>query len=487
MTELAGWRRSVLGTGYEGIEAASMSANQGTPTSTSLERDARLVSTDHRVQPDEIALGVVIGRTAEFFDFFVYGIGSVLVFPRLFFPFADPVTAELYSFAVFSLAFIARPIGSIVFMTVDLLYGRGVKLTAAMLLLGFSTAAISFLPGYDQIGKASIVLLGIFRVGQGLALGGAWDGLASLLSLNAPPGRRGWYAMMPQLGAPLGFLLASGLFAYFVLNLSTEDFLSWGWRFPFYVAFTINVVALFARLRLVVTDEFSRLLHHRELEPVSVAEMFTNQGRYVLIGAFVPLATFALFHLVTIFPLSWVTLFAHRSSGDFLLVECAAAVAGAVGVVLSGLIADRIGRRPLLAILAVLIGVFSALVPFLLGDGPVGQDAYVVLGFGGLGLSFGQASGAVTSNFLPQYRYTGAAMTSDLSWLVGAGFAPLVALGVASRFGLGWVSAYLLSGVACTLVALLVNKLEVRDVSGDPARPGADAGSLGRNLAPRSR
>src|SRR5690349_19504861 len=257
-----------------------MTVDHGVPTSTPLERDARLVSTDHKVEPEEIALGVVIGRTAEFFDFFVYGIGSVLVFPHVFFPFADPVTATLYSFMVFSLAFIARPVGSLVFMNIDRLYGRGVKLTVALLLLGISTAAISFLPGYETIGAACIFLLGIFRVGQGLALGGAWDGLASLLSLNAPRNRRGWYAMMPQLGAPLGFLLASGLFAYFVNNLTSEDFLSWGWRFPFYVAFTINVVALFARLRLVVTDEYSRLLENRELEPTSVADMFTAQGRF---------------------------------------------------------------------------------------------------------------------------------------------------------------------------------------------------------------
>jgi len=235
------WRSGADGTGDGGSDAAFMSVNSGMPTSTSLERDAHLVSIDHRVAPEEIALGVVIGRTAEFFDFFVYGIGSVLVFPSLFFPYADPVTATLYSFMVFSLAFIARPIGSMVFMTIDRLYGRGVKLTSALLLLGFSTAVISFLPGYDQIGAASIFLLGVCRVGQGLALGGAWDGLASLLSLNAPRNRRGWYAMMPQLGAPFGFLLASALFAYFIVNLSHEDFLSWGWRFPFYVAFTINV------------------------------------------------------------------------------------------------------------------------------------------------------------------------------------------------------------------------------------------------------
>src|SRR6476619_2037350 len=147
-----------------------MSVDPAVPTSTPLERDARLVSTDHEVEPAEIALGVIIGRTAEFFDFFVYGIGSVLVFPRLFFPFAEPLPATLYSFMVFSLAFVARPVGSFVFMAIDQRHGRGVKLTVALLVLGFSTAAISFLPGYDQIGYACIVLLGIFRVGQGMAL-----------------------------------------------------------------------------------------------------------------------------------------------------------------------------------------------------------------------------------------------------------------------------------------------------------------------------
>jgi MFS family permease len=461
-----------------------MTVNNGMPTSTPLERDARLVSTDHRVEPEEIALGVIIGRTAEFFDFFVYGIGSVLVFPRLFFPFApDPVTATLYSFMVFSLAYIARPIGSMIFMTVDRLYGRGVKLTSALLLLGFSTAVISFLPGYATIGAASIFLLGVCRVSQGLALGGAWDGLASLLSLNAPRNRRGWYAMIPQLGAPIGFLLASGLFAYFILNLTDEDFLSWGWRFPFYVAFTINVVALFARLRLVVTDEFVRLLQTRELEPTSVADMFTAQGRFVVIGAFVPLASFALFHLVTIFPLSWVTLFSQRSGGSFLLVQCAGAVVGAVGIVLSGLIADRIGRRPLLAMCAGLIALFSAVTPFLLGGGVTGQTMFILVGFGLLGLSFGQASGAVTSNFASQYRYTGAALTSDLSWLIGAGFAPLVALGLSSKFGLGWVSAYLLSGAVCTLASLLFNKLETRE---GPGGGGFGEPALGTVSAGRS-
>src|SRR5918997_5189063 len=236
------------------------------PSSTPLERDARLVSTDHRVAPSEIAIGVIIGRAAEYFDFFVFAIASVVVFPKVFFPFAEPLTATLYSFAMFSLAFVARPIGSIIFTAVDRRYGRGVKLTIALFLLGFSTMAISFLPGYATIGAWALYLLSLLRVGQGLALGGAWDGLASLLALNAPIERRGFYAAIPQLGAPLGFIVAAVLFAFFLLNLSEADFLDWGWRYPFFCAFAVNVVALFSRLRLTGRYVFSGLLQRQRLQ-----------------------------------------------------------------------------------------------------------------------------------------------------------------------------------------------------------------------------
>ena len=231
-----------------------MSADYAVPSTTALERDAHEASSDHTVAPGEIAIGVVIGRAAEYFDFFVYGIASVLIFPGVFFPFADPLTGTLYAFALFALAFIARPIGSVIFMEIDRRHGRAAKLTIALFLLGGSTMAIGFLPNYHQIGALSIWILAALRFGQGLALGGAWDGLASLLALNAPEKQRGWYAMIPQLGAPVGFMLASALFAFFLGNVSNADFLDWGWRYPFFVAFAINVVALFARLRLVATS-----------------------------------------------------------------------------------------------------------------------------------------------------------------------------------------------------------------------------------------
>ena len=432
---------------------------------TSAGDDARNINArGGHIAPGEIAIGVVIGRASEYFDFFVYAIASVLVFPSVFFPFVDQLQGTLYSFAVFSLAFIARPFGTVIFMAIQRRYSREAKLTLALFMLGLSTAGIAFLPTYARLGMVALVLLALLRIGQGIALGGSWDGLPSLLALNAPENRRGWYAMLGQLGAPVGFIIAASLFAYLLSALDDKDFLEWGWRYPFYVAFAINVVALFARLRLVSTPEYARLLDERELQPTGVFEMVGSQGRNLVIGAMAALASYALFHLVTVFPLSWITLYSLRSVSDFLVVQIIGAAIALVGVVASGLIADRIGRRSTLGALAVLIALFSAFVPSLMNGGESGQNLFVLIGFGLLGLSYGQAAGAVTANFPARFRYTGAALTSDLAWLVGAGFAPLVALGLSAHFGLAYVSLYLLSGAAGSLAALSLNRaLEIRD------------------------
>ncbi|MEH3101870.1 MFS transporter [Sphingomonas adhaesiva] len=430
-----------------------------TASSASLERDARAVNThaEHQVRPGEIAIGVIIGRTSEFFDFFVYAIASVLVFPTVVFPFMDRISATLWSFAIFPLAFIARPVGTQIFMALDRRYGRGTKLTMALFLLGTSTVLMSFLPSYASIGIASAVLLGMFRIGQGIALGGAWDGLPSLLALNAPDRQRGWWAMVPQLGAPMGLMVASGLFAFFVSVLPPEDFMSWGWRYPFFVAFALNVVALFARLRIVVTPEYSEMFKNRELTPSRVTATVKAQWRNIIIGAFAPLASFALFHMVTVFPLSWVALYTQESIARFLVIEMVCAAFGLGAIVLSGVLADRIGRRSLLGYTAAGIAAFSGFAPQLLGAGSAGEVLFMVMGFILLGLSFGQSSGAVTNNFPKRARYTGAAITSDLAWLFGAGFAPLAALALTQAFGLVAAGGYLLSGALGTLLALGLN------------------------------
>jgi len=414
--------------------------------------------TDEDLAPGDIAVGVIIGRASEYFDFFVFGIASVLVFPQIFFSFTDQLTGTLYSFLVFALAFVVRPIGTLIGMSIQRHFGRSTKLTAALFLLGCSTVAMGLLPSYDDVGTTAIVLLTLCRVGQGLALGGSWDGLPSLLALNAPPHRRGWYAMLGQLGAPLGFIVASSVFLYVYGSLDARDFLSWGWRFPFFTAFAINVVALFARLRLVVTHEYEKRMEEHELDPALLRELLPAQGHHIVIGAFAALASYALFHLVTVFPLSWVALYGDQGVEDFMKMELLGAFFAAAAMPMSGLIADNIGRRSYLGTLAVGIGIFALFAPLMLGGGKPGQAAFILIGFVLLGLSYGQSAGSVTSNFLPHFRYTGAALTADMAWLLGAAFAPVVALFLSSRFGLVSLSVYLLSGVVCTLVALRVNK-----------------------------
>ncbi|WP_427911404.1 MFS transporter [Ramlibacter sp. MMS24-I3-19] len=420
--------------------------------------------------PGDIAVGVIVGRASEYFDFFVYGIASVLVFPAVFFPFVDRLEGTLWAFALFALAFVVRPAGTLAGMSLQRHFGRGAKLTVSLLLLGTSTVVMALLPSYETAGPLAIVLLTIARIGQGLATGASWDGLPSLLAINAPQHRRGWYSMLGQLGAPLGFIVACGVFAYVQGNASTADFLAWGWRFPFFAAFAINVVALFARLRLVVTHEYGHELEAAELEPCSLRELFSSQGGNVVIGAFAALASYALFHLVTIFPLSWVVLSDPESISQTLRVELLGAALCGIAIPVSGLLADKIGRRTTLGSLAIAIAAFSAAAPWLLSHDATGQAVFITLGFILLGLSYGQAAGSVTSNFAPHLRYTGAALTSDLAWLLGAAFAPLVALGLSVRFGLAALSAYLLSGAICTLLALRTNRIRAAHAETGDAR-----------------
>lgn len=436
-----------------------MSQKTKTPSSSTRNGELPPSENDHGgVRPRDIVVGVVIGRTAEFFDFFVFAIASVLVFPKLVFAPFDPLSATLYSFALFSLAFVARPFGTVIFMAIDRMYGRGVKLTAAMFLLGTSTVAIAFLPGYAQIGVSSIIILALCRIAQGLAWGGAWDGLATLLAINVREGRYGGYAMIPQLGAMFGLILASLLFSYFIANLSATDFMDWGWRYPFFVAFAINIVALFARLTIVTTPDYKKLYQTWHLRPSPIGETVRQYGVNVIIGALAPLASFSLFHMVTIFPLSWVFLYTKENPVNFLIIEVIAAFVGLGCLIASGYLANRIGRRTLLFVMAIAIASFSGFAPQLLSRGFTGEIAYMIIGFILLGLSFGQSSGVVSANFPANYRYTGSAVTSDFAWLFGAAFAPVVALWTSSHFGLLMAGAYLLSGAIATIAALYVNQ-----------------------------
>lgn len=419
---------------------------------------------DHHVSPSDIAVGVIIGRTSEFFDFFVFAIASVIVFPARIFPFLDPLAGTLWSFALVALAFVARPLGTVLFTALDRRHGRVTKLTVALFLLGTSTVAMGLVPSYETAGWWAIAMLALLRIGQGLALGGTWDGLAPLLAITASKDKRGFYAMIPQLGAVVGLAVAAVLFAYLVMTLSAEDFLDWGWRYPFFVAFAINVVALFARLRIVDTPEFKELFETNELTPTRLRTTMSQDGRTVLLGIFVPLASFAMFHMVTVFPLSWIFLYTNEAPGTFLLIEAAGAAVGVLAMLFSGWLSDRIGREKILVWGAWAIGAFALTAPLLLNAGQSGVIAYMMIGFLILGFNFAQSSGTIASLFDRRNRYTASAMVSALSWMFGAGFAPLAALLLSTWFGLYAAGLYLLSGAVCTLIALAL----VRQISLQP-------------------
>jgi MFS family permease len=410
------------------------------------------------ITPSDIAVGVVVARGVAFFDLFVFGIACVLAFPHVFFPFADVRDGVFYGFLIFAVGFVAQPLGSLAFMSIQRHFGRPAKILIALFLLGTCTVGMALLPGWHSIGGYAIAALVVLRLGQGFAIGGSWTGLASLLMIKAPREHRGLYAALPQLAAPVGFIVAAGVFAYIWGMVTPDEFADWGWRFPFIAAFAINMGTLFAIFRLVASDEYAAEFRARDLEPTPASEMANEQGGALLLGAFAPLASYALMNLVTIFALGWVLLFTQHSLEHMLWVQIIGALVAIPCMLLSGVIADRLGRRTTLGLFAILIAVYSGWTALLLSGGNFDSYLFIVVGFALLGFSHAQASGVVAASFRPEYRYPGANLSSDLSWLIGAGFAPFVALWLAVFFGAGYVGLYLLSGAVCSLAALWISR-----------------------------
>lgn len=409
------------------------------------------------MHPEQLAAVVIVCRLAEFFSIFTFAIASALVFPKVFFPNYEPVQGMLMSFAVFSLAFIARCFSRFVFRRLDRRAGRGAKITVAMFIFGGSTMFIGFLPGYSEIGLVAPILLAVFRATQGFGLGGAWDGLPIIMMETAPKHRRSWYAMIPQIGAPAGFFLSASIFFVLTNFLSAEEFINWGWRFPFFIVLALQVVALFARLRMIDTPEYEATAEHQELKAAPVAEVVQHHWKQVILGAYMPLASYALFHLVTIFPLGFVLLYRELTIPQLLLIQMAGAFLAILTCALSGILADKYGRRKVLLIVTCLMGILSLTIEPLFAN----EWVFLILGFILVGFSFGQSSGTLPHRFKLQYRYTGVSMTNDIAWLFGAAFAPVVALGLTHWFGLAFAGYYLLSGVVATFIALyIVQRME---------------------------
>src|SRR5262245_18881499 len=271
--------------------------------------------------PAQVLFASLIGTTIEFFDFYIYATAAVLVFPKMFFPASDPTTATLASLATFGIAFLARPIGSALFGNFGDRVGRKTTLVAALLTMGRSTVVIGTLPGYDRIGLMAPLLLAICRFGQGLGLGGEWGGAVLLAIENAPPGRRAWYGMFPQLGAPVGFFFSGGIFLLLSNLLTDVQFFAFGWRLPFLASAALVLVGLYVRLTITETPVFLSALDRRERVKVPMLVVFRDHPVTLVMGVLVCLATFVLFYLMTVFALSWATTALKYSRETFLLIQ----------------------------------------------------------------------------------------------------------------------------------------------------------------------
>src|ERR1700676_770145 len=266
---------------------------------------ASLAATQPRNSPQRVLFASLIGTTIEFFDFYIYATAAVLVFPKLFFPSSNATVGTLQSFATFALAFFARPVGSAIFGHFGDRIGRKATLVAALLTMGLSTVLIGLLPTYAQIGILAPLLLALARLGQGLGLGGEWGGAVLLATENAPPGKRAWYGMFPQLGAPLGFLVSGGVFLALSRWLTDEQFFAFGWRIPFLASAALVLVGLYVRLTITETPVFRNALQRREPVKVPIMVVFRDHPRVLLLGTLMSLATFVIFYLMTVFALSW--------------------------------------------------------------------------------------------------------------------------------------------------------------------------------------
>ena len=419
---------------------------------TTMSPDHSQHTASETLRPGQLAGVVIMSQTAEYFSIFAFAIAAALAFPQVFFPNYEPVIGMLWSFAVFSLAFIARSFSRFIFRRLDQRVGRGVKITVAMFVFGGSTMCIGFVPSYESLGIVAVILLCLARIGQGLGLGGSWDGLPIIMMLNAPKEKESWYSMVPQIGGPAGFLMAAAIFYVLTNYLTAEEFISYGWRFPFFVVLALQVVALFARLRLIDTPEYRNMVEHHELRGAPVNEVVRHHWKQLLLGIYMPLTAFALFHLVTIYPLGYISLYEETPVPSILTMQIVGAALAIITCVLSGVLGDRFGRRRLLMIVTVLIGVLSFNITNLVTSAWV----YLIIGFALLGFSLGQSAGTLPHRFKPEYRFTGVSLSTDISWLFGAAFAPIIAMSLTYWYGIEFAGYYLLSGVIATLVALYI-------------------------------
>ena len=397
----------------------------------------------------------LVGTAVEFYDFYIYATAASLVFGPLFFPSDNPSAQLLAAYASFAVAFIARPIGALVFGHYGDRIGRKSTLVASLLLMGGSTLAIAFVPTYASIGWVAPVLLCALRFGQGFGLGGEWGGAALLAVENAPPGWRARFGMFPQLGAPVGFIAANGLFLLLGLWLSDADFQSWGWRLPFLASALLVAVGLWVRLKLTETPAFAAMAAHGPPPAIPIAELLRDHWRATLGGSLGVIVCFAIFYLSTAFALGFGTTKLGYSRETFLGVQLVAILFLAAGILLSGWLSDRFDpRRVLIGGCLATVATGLVLAPLMQSGSLLLVGLFLSLALFVMGFVYGPLGAWLPGLFPARVRYTGASMAFNAGGIIGGGLAPIIAQALADRGGLAPVGWYLAACAIASLVAV---------------------------------
>jgi len=411
--------------------------------------------------PRQVLFASLIGTTVEFFDFYIYATAAVLVFPKLFFPPSDPASATLASLATFAIAFLARPIGSALFGHFGDRIGRKTTLVAALLTMGISTVTIGVLPTYSMIGIAAPLLLALCRFGPGLGLGGEWGGAVLLAIENAPPGKRAWYGMFPQLGAPIGFFFSGGVFLVLSAWLTNEQFFRFGWRIPFLVSAVLVVLGLYVRLTITETPVFREALTRFERVNVPMVVVFRHHAGTLVLGVLVSLTAFVIFYLMTVFALSWGTSALGYGREQFLVMQLVAMLFFALMIPISARLAER-GRRRMLMWANVAVFAFGLVMAPLFAAGTAGALLMMVLGMSLMGLVYGPLGTVLSELFPTPVRYSGSSLTFNLAGIFGASLAPYAATYLAQTYGLQYVGYYLSTASVLSLLGLIATR-ETKD------------------------
>ena len=419
----------------------------------------------------------MVGTAIEFYDFYAYGTAAANYFPKVFFgDTANPTVALLASLLTFAIAFIARPLGSLVFGHFGDRMGRKTTLVVSLLTMGVATFLIGCLPTYNQWGIAAVAVLCLCRFVQGIGLGGEWSGAALVATENAPESKRALYGSFPELGAPIGFFLSNG--TYFLLEAFNDDdaMLAWGWRVPFLLSAILVIVGLVVRVQMEETPIFRLAQEQKKVVKSPLTEVFKKSWKQVLQATFLVAVTYTLFYTLATWSLAWGTKSTEQGGGslgfanqEYLLMLMIAVCVFAAFIVISCVNADKFGRKRVIIISSCCLVAFALLFPYLLDPAVVGQRnfaanlLFLCLGFALMGTAFGPIGAFLPELFDANVRYSGSGIGYNLAAIVGAAFVPTIATWLSHNWGVHSVGLYLCVMALCCLVAVLSCK-ETKDV-----------------------